>query len=376
MSILQRILKPDASLVALFTLVLVVAAPNAGATPLTDSATWLSGQLGSDLDGSYCASFSASATVGLTADCTFAFDAAGGSYDTQRDATYAWAIANMDDYVGSDPCGVATSLSASAVAKLALLAISQGDDPTDLGAGHRDLIADLQCMQDGAGRFSDVTGGTDFSTVFGQSIALTALVACEQQLGCVTPPGDIGDTIADGAAYLRGQQCADSDPASLDGAFRSPLGLVAEECNADSPFTNPFNPDAVDVDSTGVAAQALLTEGSMASTTSAEAAVDWLATQDVPLGGPPATSAYWRNFCDFGSPLSLFPSVNSTAQATMAYVEAAEAVVLPQAWLADAVTESDDGMPACTGAGSGDLTATTQGVVALAGESYPSLAGL
>lgn len=369
MSTIKRVLTRGGPLVVLLALALAVAAPAANASPATDAATWLSSspQLKSDADGTYCELGGPS--VGQSIDCQLAFKAAG--YTTAQGTTYDWIVANKDTYV-HDPCVTTIqALSAGAVAKLAVSVEAQGDDPQDVGTDHRDLIADLQCLQDGSGRFSD-KNQTDYSNVFGQSLAIIALERCKT--ACGSPPLDLDDTIDAAVGYLRGQQCSGGDP-DLNGAFRSSLGLVADECNDNSPFPpDPpyFDADAVDVDSTAVAVQALLAENSLASQSSASDALDWLASQEVV---PTAGQALWQNYCDFNDSGTLYPSVNSTAQVVMAYVDASISPTPAQTWLASTVNTgpSDFGMPACTGSGAGDVLATGQGILGLFGTSYTAL---
>lgn len=371
----NRLLRRGRLLAVLFALVFACAAPAAHATPGTDATDWLVSQLQPTptSDPATCPSFSAAGIVGQSIDCMFAFHAAGASYDGERNATYAYVKANMTDFVGSASCSSTKApLSAAAVAKLSLAVLVRGvDQPTSIGG--RNLIADLQCLQDANGRFVD-KNQTDFSNVFGQSFAIIALKAC--QTYCTSPPAGLATTLSNAAKYLRGQQCS-GGTMSLNGAFRSPLGLTANQCNANPPFDppNPDNLNAVDVDSTGIAVEALLTEGTFASLMSGGAAATWLGAQ-VQTSGPPAR-AWWRNYCDFGSPTSIKPSVNSTALAVMAYVEAGLTITSAQAWLADAVASGTNrGLPACGATGNGDVLATGQGILGLYGVSYPQLAGV
>ena len=362
-------------LLALLTALLLTAAPAANATPGTDATDWLVSQLEPtpSSDPAYCDSYSPAGIVGQSIDCMLAFKAAGAAYNDERDATYAYVIANMDDFVGDDPCSTTSDpLSAAAVAKLALGVLARGvDQPTNVGG--RNLITDLQCLQAGSGRFSD-KNQTDFSNVFGQSLAIVALKAC--QANCSSPPAGLATTITNGAAYLRGQQCA-GGPMALNGAFRSPLGLTANQCNNTSPFpsSGPANPNAVDVDSTGLAIGALYAEASFASQLSGFAAGVWLGSVAQTSSSP--SRLWWRNYCDFGDPDSLYPSVNSTALAIMGYVEAGITFTAAQSWLADAVASgSNRGLPACGATGNGDVLSTAQGIMGLYGVSYAQLAGI
>lgn len=381
MSIKQRALKRSRVLAVLLALALpAFAASTASATPTEEAADWLVSELKPTptSEPAYCESFSAAATVGQTIDCMLAFEAAGAAYDDERDATYEWIVANLDDYVGEESCEeMPASLSAGAVAKLSLAILSQGDDPRSTGG--RNLIEDLECLQEAegaeTGRFADA-GAFDFSNTFGQSLAIVSLKACEAD--CPGEP-NLTAPIEAGASYLLGQQCAESEPATLDGAFRSPLGLSPEECSEGPPFPEEGGPnlDAVDVDSTGVAVLGLLAEGGAESESAAEAARLWLQAQEQSSGAPPLS--HWESYCDFFASETLFPSVNSTAAAIGAYAEEGIPIGPAQAWLEEAVEENPEGeggMPACGTTGPPDVLATAQGVLGLTGTSYLQLAGL
>ncbi|HWM64539.1 MAG TPA: hypothetical protein VNP96_11200 [Solirubrobacterales bacterium] len=370
MSIKRRVLRRLVPVAILATL--AIAAPASGSGQGFEAAEWLGSQLKPTptSESAHCESFSPAATVGQTIDCMLAFDAAVRSLEAKREATYAWIRENMDDYVGEESCEEEpASLSAGAVAKLALAVLSRGDDPRSVEG--RDLIADLECMQvepeqPQAGRFSDI-GANDFSNVFGQSLALVSLKACEVDCGGAPAP-EVEEALEEGAAYMRGQQCAESEPETLNGAFRSPLGLTAGECNEEPPF-EPENLNAVDVDSTGAAVQGLYAEGSVASKGAGKEALNWLETAQ--QGG-----GFWESYCDFGMPTQLFPSVNSTASATMAYTQDEISTAAAQGWLAGVVEGGSGGLPACKASGSSDLLATAQGVLGLFGAAYPQLVGL
>jgi hypothetical protein len=342
-----------------------------GPSPATEASEWLASQLQPSGGGEYCELFGEE-SVGETLECTLAFKAAGSSFSTQREATYRWALANKARYVGSEPCATTTHpLSAGAVAKLALTVEAQGGNPESVEG--RNLISDLECLQVGsgpeAGRFSD-KNQTNYSDVSGQSLAIIALKACEA--GCASKP-NLKASIEAGATYLRAQQCAGSKPKSLNGAFRSTMGLAASTCNDEPPFTEVSeNENAVEVDSTGTAVQALLTAGSAESKTAAESALKWLKRQR-------KKSRYWQNYCSFEESSVLFPSVNSTALAMMADVEAGVSVVKAQKWL-DGIVEAqptgERGLPACTESGPAEVLATAQGIIGMYGTTYPHLVGL
>ncbi|HTZ88417.1 MAG TPA: hypothetical protein VMB05_17260 [Solirubrobacteraceae bacterium] len=368
-------IKQTAKKIALAVVVLALAAaftaPLASATPAGEATEWLASQLKSTPEGSYCEVFG-EASVGETIECQLAFKTAGASFATQRKATYEWVLANKAKYIGTTPCETTKEkLSAGAVAKVALAVEAQGEDPRSVGSPARNLIADLECLQVAsgteAGRFSD-KNTTDFSNVTTQSLALIALRSCE--VNCSGKPS-LQTWIKPGATYLRAQQCAGSKPKTLNGAFRSSMGLAASTCNSEPPF-EPENPNAVEVDSTGAAAQALLVDGTGESGTAAESAVKWLKKAQ-------AESGAWENYCDFTKPTVPFESVNSTALAVMAEVEGKFAFTKGQKWLTgivEAQPKGEKGLPACTASGTPDVFATAQGIFGLFGTSYPRLVGL
>ncbi len=356
-------------------LALALAAPTAAAaktSPAPKEATaWLASQLHPTSEGSYCELFGEE-SVGETIECSLAFKAAGASFNAQREATYRWALANESRYVGSESCeDTGKPLSAGAVAKLALGVQANGGDPEDVEG--RNLIADLECLQVGfgpqAGRFSD-KNQTNYSDVSGQSLAIVALKACEAS--CASRP-DLKASIEAGAAYLVKQQCAGSRPKSLNGAFRSTMGLPANTCNDEPPFGEESeNEDAVEVDSTGTAVQALLVAGTAESKTAAHAALKWLKKER-------KSSRYWENYCSFTESSVPFASVNSTALAMMADVEGGVALGKAQKWLhgiVEAQPAGEQGLPACTEAGQPEVLATAQGILGLYATTYPRLVGL
>jgi hypothetical protein len=264
MSTMKKTLKRGGLLAALLALAMAFAAPPAAATPESEATEWLASQLKSSEAGEYCEVFG-SPSVGQTIDCMLAFDAA--SFTSEENETYSWILANKNSYVGSKPCSEASSMSAGAVAKLALGVAAHGGDPMSVEG--RDLIADLQCLQvksgEEKGRFKD-KGATDFSNVFGQSLAIIALKACAEG-SCASPPG-LSTTLNNAAGYLRGQQCTENGEEGVDGAFRSAMGLAAGACENKTPFPSEveFNENAIDIDSTGFAIEALFAHGSLAST--------------------------------------------------------------------------------------------------------------
>lgn len=376
MSSTQKLLRRGGLLASLLALMLALAAPAASASPGSEATEWLASQLKSPKAGEkYCELFGG-ASVGQTIDCQLAFDAAAG-FETEENETYAWILANKSSYVGSKPCSEATSMSAGAVAKLALGVGAHGGDPMNVEG--RNLIADLQCLQAGSGpekgRFKD-KGASDFSNVFGQSLALIALKACQQKKICASPPS-LTSTLSNGASYLRGQQCAEKGEEGVESAFRSAMGLEPGTCENTTPFPSEFefNVNAVDIDSTGFAIEALWNIGG-ASATAAKAGGEWMYGERTVTTGPPKR-INWENYCSFSEPTVKFPSVNSTALAIMGASEIELEVKPAQEWLVDAVASGENrGLPACGATGNGDVLATAQSILGLYETSYPTLVGL
>lgn len=376
MSTIQGTLRRSGLLAALLALTMAFGTPVAGATPTSEATEWLASQLKSPGAGEkYCEQFG-SPSVGQSIDCMLAFDAAG--FTTEEEETYKWVLANKSSYVGSKPCSEATTMSAGAVAKLALGAAAHGVDPTNVGG--LNLIADLQCLQaksgEEKGRFKD-KGASDFSNVFGQSLAIIVLKSCAEGKTCASPPS-LGTSLNNAASYLRGQQCTENGEEGVDGAFRSAMGLAPGTCEDTTPFPSEFefNVDAVDIDSTGFAIEALLAHGSLASVEAGVDAGEWMWGERQKVAGPPER-IHWENYCSFTETEVKFPSVNSTSLAIMGASEVSYEITAAKEWLADAVASGENrGLPACGATGNGDVIATAQGVLGLTGTSYPTLVGL
>ncbi len=375
MSSTQKLLKRGGLLASLLALMLALAVPAASASPGSEATEWLGSQLKSAGAGEkYCELFGPN--VGQTIDCMIAFDAATG-FETEENETYKWILANKSSYVGSKPCSEATSMSAGAVAKLALGVGAHGGDPMNVEG--RNLIADLQCLQASSGaekgRFKD-KGASDFSNVFGQSLALIALKACQQKKICASPP-TLTSTLSNGASYLRGQQCAEKGEEGVEGAFRSAMGLEPGSCENTTPFPSEFefNVNAVDIDSTGFAIEALFVQGGT-NVAAAKAGGKWMNGERIVTTGPPKR-INWENYCSFSEPTVKFPSVNSTSLAIMGASEIELEFIPAEEWLADAVASGENrGLPACGATGNGDVLATSQGILGLYSTSYPTLVGL
>ena len=378
MSTHLRWLKRAGMLVSVLALATAFAVPTvASASAGSEAATWLGSQLKptSTSNPAYCEAFAGGgASVGQTLECSLAFKAA--EMEAKSKATYKYAVEHFNEYIGSKSCSEGEAMRAGSVAKFALGAEAVEHNPQNVGG--RNLISDLKCLQIGsgpeAGRFEDKGETEDFSNTFTQSLAIVALKACEHG-ECPGSP-NLKAWIEPAAKYLRAQQC-ESALVTLKGAFRSTLGLSPAECSAKPPF-EPENPNAVEVDSTGVAVQALLAEGSTASKTTATKALAWLKENSEHSAGPPATRL-WKNYCNFEEATEIFPSVNSTALASMAYVEDGLSIAEPKAWLTAIVNgqpAGSKGLPECTASGSPNVFATAQGIFGLYGVSYPGLVGL
>lgn len=376
MSITKSILQRGGLLAIALALAVALAAPAvANASAGSEAATWLGKQLKPEptSNPAYCEQFAGGgASVGQTLECSLAFKAA--EMESKSNATYKYAAEHANVYIGEKSCSEGEAMRAGSVAKFALTAEAKGHNPKSIGT--RNLIADLKCLQvtsgPETGRFTDKGETENFSNTFTQSLAIIALRACENEM-CTGEP-NLKAWIEPAEKYLRAQQC-ESTSVTLSGAFRSTLGLKPTECNVNPPF-EPENANAVEVDSTGVAVQALLLE--KASEASAKKALTWLQENSTHSAGPPATRL-WKNYCSFTKPTELLASVNSTALASMAYVTAGKSIAEPQAWLTGIVNgqpAGEKGLPECTASGSPNVFATTQGIFALLGVSYPSMVGL
>ena len=349
----------------------------ASASAGSEAATWLGSQLKptSTSNPAYCEGFAGGGpSVGETLECSLAFKAA--EMEAKSKATYKYAVEHFNEYIGSKSCGEGEAMRAGSVAKFALGAEAIEHNPQNVGG--RNLISDLKCLQitsgPEAGRFDDKGETEDFSNTFTQSLAIIALKACEH--GECSGSPNLKAWIEPAAKYLRAQQC-ESASALINGAYRSTLGLKPTECNTSPPF-EPENLNAVEADSTGVAVQALLAEGSAASKTTATKGLTWLKENNEHAAGPPATRL-WKNYCNFEKATEIFPSVNSTALASMAYLKDGLSIAEPKAWLTGIVNgqpAGKKGLPECTASGEPNVFATAQGIFGLEGVSYPSLVGV
>ena len=255
----RRALAAAAAALAVFT-VLGVAAPAAqAAPPATDvpaeaAAGWLARQF---VDGTHLETELGGVgypDAGLTVDAVFAFAAAGVSGDTAG-AALSWLgePANLETYVGNGT----TDSYPGALAKLALAAQVEGEDPTAFGSPAVDLLTRLRALLTASGRFSDKSSFepyVDYSNAFGQSYAVLAL----ERAGAAPPTA---------VTYLVGSACP-------GGGF--PLNFEQATCTPDT-------------DATGLVVQALVAAG---DTDAAAAGVSWLLSQqraDGSFGGGVST---------------------------------------------------------------------------------------
>lgn len=358
-----------------FAIAFAVPAVASASTAGEEAATWLGKQLKPTptSNPAYCEQFEGGGpSVGQTLECSLAFKAA--EMESKSNATYKYAAEEAHVYIGEKSCSEGEAMRAGSVAKFALTAEAKGHNPKSIGK--RNLIADLECLQvtsgTETGRFTDKGETENFSNTFTQSLAIIALRACEN--GACPGEPNLKAYIEPAQKYLRAQQC-ESASVTLNGAFRSTLGLSPTACNTNPPF-EPENPNAVEVDSTGVAVQALLLE--KASEASAKKGLTWLQENSEHSAGPPATRL-WKNYCNFTEPTKLLASVNSTALASMAYLAAGKSIAEPVAWLTGIINgqlAGKKGLPECTASGSPNVFATTQGIFPLEKASYTSLVGL
>lgn len=270
---------------------------------------------------------------GQTLDVAFGLSAAGDADETLDAVT---AYMTTDEAVGAYTQGVPNDMDDAAyvggTGKLGLAATLWGMDPTDLAG--RDLVAQLQSLEQDSGRFSDRSEFGDFSTVLSQSFAVLFLTAAEG----VEPS-------AESEQFLVEAQCD-------DGGFPVDFAATAADCAA--------SPDA-----TGLALQALLAvdarddsaELSPEHLDAARAALAWLEdTRDA--------DGSWQAFDA--------PNVNATAYAAMGQLAAGAAADPSIAWLAG-LQLPDGGLPLTPDAAESDLFATAQALAPLASASLLSL---
>ncbi|WP_416906015.1 cell wall anchor protein [Micromonospora echinospora] len=262
------------ALVALVATAPSFAAPSATADPAAarDAATWLADEF---TDGALPGPFGGQ-DWGLTIDSLLALTAAHTAEPTRRAATEQVA-AHVRAYNSYDDWGIEGFTDGGATAKLLYAATAAGADPTDFGGF--DLRAETLALVAGAdggdqrGRITSRTtdaSGPDASNTFDQAFTVLGLARS-------------GDLPQDTVDFLVRQQCA-------AGGFRLyPDADDKSTCDAQAAPT-------LDVDSTAMAVQALLTAAEDGATGAADAArrgADWLQTQqqaDGSFGGSGPTS--------------------------------------------------------------------------------------
>ncbi|MFC7546899.1 prenyltransferase/squalene oxidase repeat-containing protein [Plantactinospora sp. GCM10030261] len=250
------------TLAALATVPLTgVAAPTPDdTTAARAAATWLAGEF---TDGALPGPFGGP-DWGLTIDGVLALSATGVDTSTRQAAT-AQLAAHVRSYNSYDEWGIEGFTDGGATAKLLYAAAAAGADPTafggyDLRAETLALIAGVDAGNQRGRITSRVTAdsGPDASNTFDQSFAVLGLARS----------GDVPQHTVD---FLIRQQCT-------EGGFR----LYPDTADGPSPSCDE-QPDAVlDVDSTAMAVQALLTAADEGATGAADAAregADWLVSQ-------------------------------------------------------------------------------------------------
>ncbi|SCK39708.1 Prenyltransferase and squalene oxidase repeat-containing protein [Streptomyces sp. WMMB 714] len=272
----------------------------------------------------------ASGDHGLTADIVIGLAASGTGGDTANKAT-DWLAEHAEEYITR---GVKGDVSAGAAAKLALVAGVEHRDATAFG--DIDLVATLKDRMQDSGRFTDDTASGDMSNQFTQSLAVLAL--------------DRADSLPEKAAdFLAKSRCE-------DGGY--PLTFKSDPAKCTS-----------DVDSTGLAVQALL---AAERKDDAAPALDWLEKRQNKNGG-----------FAYGEPESAANS-NTTALAVQALKagERRQAAAHGVAWLktmqlgcdAKAADRGAVGYMKPVADGSA-LRATAQVIPALAGKSLIEVDG-
>ncbi|WP_070018214.1 hypothetical protein, partial [Streptomyces nanshensis] len=204
-------------------------------SPPQAAATWAASKLtkGSNASGDH----------GLTADVVIGLAASGTGGETAGKAT-DWLASNAEEYISR---GVKGDVNAGAAAKLALVAGVEHRDAKTFG--DVDLVSTLRDRMQDSGRFTDDTASGDMSNQFTQSLAVLGL----DRAGAVPEKA---------VAFLAESRCK-------DGGY--PLTFKSDPAKCQS-----------DVDSTGLAAQALLAAG---RTDDVTPALTWLEKRQNKDGG-------------------------------------------------------------------------------------------
>ena len=298
--------------------VAVLATPASAAAPVAPTtadrvagaAGWLARQL---VDGTHQRTTYAGTTYddpGLTADSVLAFAAAKVSGSAGAAAT-TWLSAHVADYAGDG----ATESYAGSLAKLALIAQVEGQNPSSFGS--RNLLTDLGGREQGAngvnpGRFSDKSAYGDYSNAITQALALIVQVRAGtapsrsaldslESLQCADGGVRIdypeAPTAAAATPTTTTTAGSSASPSSASAALRvapspsavpspspSPSVSSADDQPANAPgfVAAAVTPCTSDPDATAFAAQALRAVGAGQQ---ASAALDYLARAAAPGGG-------------------------------------------------------------------------------------------
>jgi hypothetical protein len=328
-------------------LVVSVGAGPASATT-SDAATWIAGQLTSPATGQAYLGGSGTPDVGLSSDGVFAFAASGTVTDVANEGkllTWLNKSTNSGAYFRSG-----TDYYPGAMSKLALAAyagIKDGLSFNPLSFAGVNLLTRTEATQAISGKYVDARGYDNPTT---QALAIIALTR-----------GAKPTTLAAAATYLEASVCSDGTYPGWWGG----CGLSAQP----SP--------AGDLDTTAVAAVALDYYGATYSDATATAAASTAYTKLAGFAQTTGTQSAWQNYCQ--SPwTSLDASANSTGLAVAALSHNgtfSSLVTQGKNWLlaAQGTGTSLGSLPACTNAGAGDVRATVQGILGLAGLSYVDL---
>lgn len=265
---------------------------------------------------------------GTTADVAFGLLASGGQDRAlSKVVAYLTLDTTVRSYVnGSNFGDNADSAYAGATAKLATLLELAGQDPTDVGVNHLDLIAQLKSLQAADGRFHDRSAFGDFANVFGQAFGVLALTG-------------VGDTAA---------------------AAKARTALTAAQCT-DGGFPEKFDqPTCTSIpDATGLAVQAL-DAGHTAATRAVTAAA-------APAELVKAVGWLTRSQRADGSYAGAPAGTNSTGYAALGLLAVGQNATKPRAYLTG-IANADGGLPA-DATGASNVFATAQALPALAGAS-------
>ena len=267
--------------------------------------------------------------LGLSTDVALGL-AATADHRAPLAAVVTYLEQNAAKYVHGDPTlgERADANYAGATAKLALLALVTGNDPTSFGG--LDLVSELVALQvttgPQTGRFADDSAFGDFANPLGQAFGVLALERATTA-GAPAPAVD----------YLVAAQCA-------DGGFPEVFG--AKTCTS--------SPSA-----TGLALQALVAADADCPATRAQA---WLRSHQ-------GSDGSFQALATEAAPV-LSANVNSTAYAALGLSATLQSTATALAYLTS--TQNLDGglPPVPSSAKTSDLFATAQALVALARSSF------